>query len=347
MKDNNHVVKIRLSKPMTDERLYSLLKDCSIQTSGSYNEMEDVWSNYSLSTNNPLADKLVDFVFNHCNGRLLPDRWDYYEPVRKIVDDNTAKHLKEICSRPSLIFLKRTKRPQVSITIQNNEFPYLEPYRDLISKLTGTEILVFPDARRKFELEEWYPILQDLCREMETDYGYIRNMDSEEVLAHVFSIPYLSELNRDEKEILGIRRMLEVIRIFEDTPYPTLGWYSKLFYPFIKDRVCKDYIQIGLHALNLLRDTLSLINKQNYYYGLRLNMNRTIRNIGGIRWDDPNNYWDSVVFLSRVDLRETFHYPDDKESFKIYPLPKDLSPLFILFDRVYFKEKSNEVLLIP
>lgn len=103
----------------------------------------------------------------------------------------------------------------------------------------------------------------------------------------------------------------------------------------------------GSSSRSIPAPSRSLINKQNYYYGLRLNMNRTIQNIGGIRWDDPNNNWDSVVFLSRVDLRETFHYPDDKETLKIYPLPKDLSPLYILFDRVYFKEKSNEVLLIP
>ncbi len=76
-------------------------------------------------------------------------------------------------------------------------------------------------------------------------------------------------------------------------------------------------------------------------------MDRTIRDISGIRWDDPKLYWDSHVFLSRQDLRETIHYPSDDETYRILQLPKDLSPLFSQFDRIYFKERSNEVLLIP
>lgn len=353
MKDNTHIIKVRLTKPMTDARLYDLLKKCSRESAGSFMKMADVCANYQGKTQSPLADKLVNFIFHYKGGILSPDKWGYYEPVRKMVDPNTEELLKEQFSRPTLIFLKKTGTPQVYISI-SSEYPDLKPRVDLTDQSEGTEICFFPDARRKFVLEEWFTILQDLCREMETDYGYIRNMDSDEVLAHVFSIPYLGQMKREEDEILGIRRMLEVVRRFGESRFPTLGWPSRPFYPLfrIKDKECKDtftldQIKVGLFALDLLRETLSILDKHNYYYGLRLNMDRTIRDISQIRWDDPKHYWNSHVFLSRQDLRETFHYPDDEETYRIHQLSKDLSPLFSRFDRVFFKERSNEVLLIP
>jgi hypothetical protein len=359
MKDNTHIITVRLTKPMTDARLYDLLKKCSRESAGSFSKMDDAIFNYPGKTQSPLADKLVHFIFHYNGGILSPDKWGYYEPVRNKVDPNTEELLREKFSRHTWVSLKRTRAPQVTISVSNEEYPELEPRRDLVDRLMATDIRIYPDARRKFVLEEWFTILQDLCQEMETDYGYIENRDTDEVLAHVFSIPYLSKLNRDEEEILGIRRMLEVVRIFRDSPFPTLGWPSKLFYPLvkIKDKKCKDtsiyglfaldQIKVGLYALNLLRDTLLMLDKHNYYYGLRLNMDRTIRDISKIRWDDNNHYWDSHVFLSRQDLRETFHYSNDEETYKIHQLPKDLSPLFSRFDLVYFKERSNEVLLIP
>lgn len=359
MKDNTHIITVLLTKPMTDERLYDLLKKCSRESAGSYGKMDDVSVNYSGKTRSPLADKLVNFIFHYNGGILSPDKWGYYEPVRTMVDPNTEELLKEKISRPTLIFLKKTRTPQVYISVDNEEYPDLEPRRDLVDRPASTEICFYPDARRKFVLEEWFTILQDLCREMETDYGYIRNRDSDEVLAHVFSVPYLGQMKREEDEILGIRWMLEVVRRFDNSRFPTLGWPSRLFYPLfrIKDKKCKDtctyglfaldQIRVGLYALDLLRDTLSILDKHNYFYGLRLNMDLTIRDISRIRWDDPKHYWDSHVFLSRKDLRETFHYPSDEETYRIHQLPKDLSPLFSRFDRVYFKERCNEVLLIP
>jgi hypothetical protein len=354
MKDNTHIIKVLLTKPMTDARLYDLLKKCSRESAGSFSKMDDASLNYPGKTQSPLADKLVHFIFHYNGGILSPDKWGHYEPVRNKVDSNTEELLRERLSRHTWVGLKRTRVPQVTISIYNQEYPDLEPRRDLVDRFIATDILICPDARRKFVLEEWFTILQDLCREMETDYGYIQNMDSDEVLAHVFSVPYLGQMKREEDEILGIRRMLEVVRRFGESRSPTLGWPSRLFYPLfrIKDKECKDMfkldqIRVGLYALDLLRETLSVLDKHNYYYGLRLNMDRSIRDINRIRWDDPKHYWDSHVFLSRQDLRETFHYPSDEETYRIHQLPKDLSPLFSQFDRIYFKERSNEVLLIP
>lgn len=359
MKDNTHIISVRLTKPMTDERLYDLLKKCSRESAGSFGKMSEAWINYPGKTQSTLADKLVHFIFHYNGGILSPDKWGYYEPVRKIVDPNTEELLKEKFSRHTLVFLKKTRAPQVYISVENEEYPDLEPRRDLVDRSASTEIDIIPDARRKFVLEEWFTILQDLCRELETDYGYIRNRESDEVLAHVFSVPYIGQMKRKEDEMLGIRRMLEVVRRFDNSRFPTLGWLSSLFYPLfrIKDKRCKDtftygifaldQIKVGLYALNLLRETLLILGKQNYYCGLRLDMDRTIRDISRIHWDNPKHYFDSYIFLSRQDLRETFHYPDDKETYRIHQLPKDLSPLFSQFDRIYFKGRSNEVLLIP
>ena len=104
---------------------------------------------------------------------------------------------------------------------------------------------------------------------------------------------------------------------------------------------------MGLYALDLLKEWLLLKDYPDLFYGLRLNMDRTIKNTKRIRWDDPGIYWDSQLFMSHQDLLETFHYPNDSEEERITELSKSLSPLFSSFSRVYFKEKSNEVLLIP
>ena len=95
MKDNKHIIKVLITKPMTDERLYDLLKKCARESAGSILKMIDVSANYHGKTQSPLADKLVNFIFHYKGGILSPNKWGYYEPVRTMVDPNTEELLKE------------------------------------------------------------------------------------------------------------------------------------------------------------------------------------------------------------------------------------------------------------
>lgn len=342
-----YCITIQAAKPLTDERLYSLLTDCSRETAGAdLGRMWDIVFQYPEKTSSPLADKLVDFIFQYKGGILAPDRWDYYEPVRKRVDEHTIDVLKGELSKPRVIMLKRLKAPGVSFFIQNEEYHDLCPNVQMEYRFSGTDITIFLDARRKFVLEEWVTVLKDFCREMETDYGYIWDLDTIDVFAHVFSNPSPMLYGGDPTLALGKRRMFEALQIMQQTQHPVLGWYSWRFYPNHKT-YCKDFIKMGLYALDLLKEWLLLKDCPDLFYGLRLNMDRTIKNTKRIRWDDPGIYWDSQLFMSHQDLLETFHYPNDSEEERITELSKSLSPLFSSFSRVYFKEKSNEVLLIP
>ncbi len=340
-----YCIEIELTKPMTDERLYALLKKCE----GNYGKMQDVTFHFPEMTSSPLADRLVDFIFNYQEGFLAPNRWDYYEPVRKLVDENTREQLKSVLSKHGTVLLKKSKAPGVTIMVNNDECPSLTPSVTLAYRESRTTISLFPDLRRKFVIEDWSTLLQDFCREMETDYGYIWDLSTHELFANVFSIPFHERINRNQNEILGTRRMYEAVHAFEDSVYPTLGWHSSRFYPLISDYRNKDYIQMGLYALDLLKDTLSADRIDDVHFGLRLDLSRLIVDTKGIQWEDPANYQDSLVFLSRRDLIDSFRYFETDEITQLSP---DQSSLFTRFSRVYFKQSTKdsryrELLLIP
>ena len=143
--------------------------------------------------------------------------------------------------------------------------------------------------------------------------------------------------------------MYEAVHAFEVSVYPTLGWDSSRFYPFIPDYRNQNFIQMGLYALDLLKDTLSADKTDDVHFGLRLDLSRLIVDTKGIRWEDPANYDDCLVFLSRRDLLDSFRYFETDE---ITQLSTDQSSLFTRFSRVYFKQSTKdsryrELLLIP
>ena len=67
---------------------------------------------------------------------------------------------------------------------------------------------------------------------------------------------------------------------------------------------------MGLYALDSLKKWLLSKDYPDLFYGLRLNMDRTIKNTKRIQWNDPGIYWDSHLFMSHQDLLETSHYLD-------------------------------------
>lgn len=66
-------ITICTARPMTDERLYSLLKECSKESAGDYGRMEDVVFQYPEMTRSVWSDKLVDFIFQYKGGLFAPD----------------------------------------------------------------------------------------------------------------------------------------------------------------------------------------------------------------------------------------------------------------------------------
>ena len=337
-------VEIKLMKPMTNKQVLACLKDCS----GVYKKMEDVLGQFRGKSHSPLADKLVDFIFHYKDGHIAPDRWDYYEPVRQVVDAQTEEILKSALSQRCWIVLKRTRTPAMSCLIMNNELPDLTPTVDLINRSGGTSISIFPDRRRRFEMEYWNVLLKDICREMETDYGYIRDLDTNEVYADVFSTPYHELIGRNKDAILGARRMYDTVHEFMHSPYPTLGWHSSNFFPIL-DKSVNNELRMGLYALDLLKDTLISEKIDALSYGLRLDFDRSIADIEGIQWENPANYAESLIFLSRHNVLESIQYSDDNI---IVQVPSERSVIFSRFSKVYLKENKEDkrdrsLLLIP
>ena len=337
-------VEIELTNPMTDKQVLACLKGCS----GVYKKMEDVLDRFRGKSHSPLADKLVDFIFHYRDGQIAPDKWDYYEPVRQVVDAQTKGLLKSALSQRCWIVLKRTRTPAMSCLIINEELPNLTPTVDLIDRSSGSSISFFPDRRRKFVVEDWYVLLQDLCRELETDYGYICDLDTKEIYADIFSTPYHERIGRTKEAILGARRMYDTVHEFMHSPYPTLGWHSSYFYPIL-DKSVNNEFRMGLYALDLLKDTLISEGIDSLSYGLRLDFDRSIADIEGIQWDNPANYAGSLVFLSRHNVFESIQYSKDNIIVQVHC---ERSVILSRFSKVYLKENKEDkrdrsLLLIP
>ena len=345
MEEKNHYcIDVKFSKSLMDERLVPLFKQYGSDVRKVSKVAHDYWDNCW----NPLAARLTKFLFKYHDGLLVPNKWGFDDPPRDSVDFFSEEKIVHYISRPCVqLLLKRNKPPKMNIflsSITPEERP--QNYTHLWGGYSYGELSIWLDRRVAFSLTQWEPVMHDLCQELETDYGYIYELDPHclgvrNLLATDFSFPYHEYLGRSADEILSARRMVSIINDFSRSDFFIIGVRANHFYPSVYQNITS--VDYGKYAYGLMRDALKA---ENLPYQTGLLFRGFFHDSGDISWTTPKCFIDSIVYVSKQDLLCSFG-----DFYKISHLPNHFMPPFEEFKAGYLLEERNShrsnVLLLP
>lgn len=114
----NWLVKVELKEDLTDPQFYEYLS-----THKQFTLKEFIIFEKSLirPLHNDKAEKIIRFFLDYHGGELYPDRYNYFEPVRKIFSEDMLPDLIDcLCQPAGGVYLKKLRKYDVEI--ENKQF---------------------------------------------------------------------------------------------------------------------------------------------------------------------------------------------------------------------------------
>ena len=331
-----------------DERILPIFKSFP----GDIKRIDEAIHPFRDSCRNILAEKIVSFLFHYHDGALAPQRWGFDDPPQSEVDEHAENKIVNIFSRPCVgLMLKKMGKGGLTVFL-HNDYPDLPPTRGDYAwngKERGS-VSILLNRRREFNLQQWIPVMNDLCQLIGTDYGYIYELDPHcigvrRLLATAFETPYYERINRRPEEALSVRRMITLINDYLNAELPIVGIPAKYYYPNInKDTSPLDY---GLYAFNLMQDLLPLESEESFQTGLMLELNPFAPEISSSGWNLPDLFCHSSVYISKTDIISALG-----KTYFIGPLQNELVLPYLGFSRGYclserYSPHIKQILLLP
>lgn len=179
-----YVLNIRVRDSLTDVRAVEYMKSWNF-TLKEYDAFADSIRPYY----NPVAEKIIRFFINYDKLDMCPDKYDPYEPVRlKFDKQNIVGPISEIAFPAGTLNLKKLRKFNVYIENLNHGLifdPYNKyqvfPSKRKIGEYLGDIKIFFKISDKRYTLDQMKCIVDDLCEYMNTDYGTIYHLETEEV----------------------------------------------------------------------------------------------------------------------------------------------------------------------
>ena len=114
----NWLVKVELKEDLTDPQFYDYLS-----THKQFTLKEFIIFEKSVvgTLHNDKAEKIIRFFLDYHGGELYPDRYNYFEPVRKIFSEDMLPDLIDcLCQPAGCVYLKKLKK--YDVCIENQQF---------------------------------------------------------------------------------------------------------------------------------------------------------------------------------------------------------------------------------
>ena len=187
---NNYLAVIKVRDNIMD----SVFLDYCISTDMAFSSKEyDAFLDAHPTATHPVAVKALDFVCNYKGGRLKPDKWGAWDPLREIFDDEAPQK-----------FITSLTRHGGSIDIRKNRLysaEFINRWYTPIWEGSGKKAKPLLLSERKRVLPEYmfciqfyfskslkniYPFIEELvvdfCEALNTDYGQILDQSTNEKL---------------------------------------------------------------------------------------------------------------------------------------------------------------------
>lgn len=195
------VLKIRLKNWLTDPRYVEFMKYWNYTM-----EEFDRFDKFIAETGgayNDFSYKVVRFLVDYKGGILLPDKYNFFEPLKHIFDkDNISRPVSMLSFPAGYLFLRKRSRFLISMHNEyysilwkeegKNKYKVLIPKRSLPLYMGN---IFFEFSKRKSDSMDFFKqVLVDYCAYLGTDQGFIYDSETDDVLYDILD-PNVAEKN--------------------------------------------------------------------------------------------------------------------------------------------------------
>lgn len=133
------------------------------------------------------AEEIIRFFVDYQGGAIKPDRYNYFEPVNKVFDENNLEDPISCLAFPSgRLYLKQLRGTLIMIDNETHTFVwedgvYKVPVRILPEYLTT--ITIFIKLKKNMDMEFYIQLMRDIKKAFGADNGKICYQATGEVIA--------------------------------------------------------------------------------------------------------------------------------------------------------------------
>lgn len=258
-------IRIEIDESIVDKRLLPLESSRL-----SFEEYRQLNNTLPGGIRNPLAEKIVNFIFDYSNGALRPDKWDIREPLREVVTEDSRQEIIHRLSSPDSSPILKKKKTNTFIFLYNNEHGPTARTQSFIPFMQTTYCvisIVFQGGYCPFMSK----ILYDACSLFDADNGYICDDTTGEVIEFYGRNKHYLNSSGQAKDILPLYLMSKWLSAYLKSHLRF--WARGLsFFPQGTDN--RGTEQSLLRTYSLFKETLSFNKIQQPFYFV-LNMYTT------------------------------------------------------------------------
>lgn len=180
-------------------------------TYSDWNSVCQEWGGFK----NTLAENIVNFMFDERADLLRPDRWEYYEPIRTPVDEYSKDIIKNsLCIPGAMVLLKRIQRPKYTAMICNKTKTFIRKnlrsqFGQRASSVYQSTIHITYSKNTKVSIDDKIDVLKKLSFLFKTDFGYLEDCETEEVLYDLFKTHQDEAIGVDKKYRVLTRKLFD------------------------------------------------------------------------------------------------------------------------------------------
>lgn len=181
---NNYIIEVNLRDNVSDQRFDSIRE--RKPTVKEFKKIEKEFLAVA-PVYTKKAEEIIRFFLRYKNVSLRPDKWNYWEPVNKIIDySNISKLISGLASPGGGVYLKKTRGFEIEIENHTYSFIwedgiYLEPKRALPEYLTT--IKVFFPKKKNTDTDVIVQLMRDIKSEFCADNGKVYYQATGEIIA--------------------------------------------------------------------------------------------------------------------------------------------------------------------
>ena len=186
----NWIIQVETKNNLSDKEILAYLQGKDQQFT--LKEFKNYIKQLKRPLYNSKAESIVRFFTCYDDGKMMPDRYNSFEPVNKKFSlDRIPEIIDSLCWPAGSIYLKKLR--QYDVSIENNEFGIVfEDGHYLTAKATPPEymttIKIFYDKKRNKDPMVFIKLLHDLCNYLGTQKGFIEDQENEDIIYKVTDV---------------------------------------------------------------------------------------------------------------------------------------------------------------
>ena len=184
----NWIVQVETKDNLSDNEILAYLQGKDQQLT-----LKEFWNyrkkHLKSTFYNSKAESIVRFFTCYDEGKMMPDRYNSFEPINKQFSlDKIPDIINSLCWPGGSIYLKKLRQYEVSI--ENNEFAivfedgkYLPPIATPPEYMTTIRMCF--DKKRNKDPMVFIKLLHDLCGYLGTNRGFIKDQEDGNIIYKV------------------------------------------------------------------------------------------------------------------------------------------------------------------